>query len=47
MRDLRKHRIGLCVLDAAGESVVEGGVLLAEAKLLVAARVAEALGDFD
>ena len=36
------------VLDAAGESVVEGSFLLAEAKLLVSAsRVAEALGDFD
>ena len=46
--DFRQRRVGLHVLDAAGQGVVEGGFLSAEAELLVpASRVAEALGDLD
>ena len=48
MGDRRELRVGRSVLDAAGERVVERGLLHAEAELLVAApRFAQALGDLD
>jgi hypothetical protein len=46
--DPGKLRVGLDVLGAASEGVVEGGFLLAQPQLLMAPPgVAQLLGDFD